>query len=330
MKTVTKTVYLVGVCAALFVSSSQLLAQAPSTTAQASTGSGKKAPPPPPEAARVLDLSGPIPIVIDEPGYYRLDRNWSPNHQGALGAFLRITANSVTLDFRGYTISVLNEGPAISIDGSFVTLRNGGVSGGDDQGSPLSVQGPGATLENMRVGGLNASYFGGTTSSELTLRDSSFGTGVEGVPTGSVLERNTFGCGFQNGVGISDDTRVSDNVWLACDGTALGVAGAGNLIERNVFGPMERVALAVDGRGNLLRDNTFRVDGSAEPVVQVNNGANVLEANVVLPIPGGQRASVGIVFTADGNQFGNNRVGAVVPFNVGATTQTDWGGNVGF
>jgi hypothetical protein len=31
-----------------------------------------------------------------------------------------------------------------------------------------------------------------------------------------------------------------------------------------------------------------------------------------------------------GNFYGNNRVAAPVPFNVGTTTQTAWGGNVGF
>lgn len=42
------------------------------------------------------------------------------------------------------------------------------------------------------------------------------------------------------------------------------------------------------------------------------------------------RDNSGIRFTMNGNFYGNNRVAASVPFNVGATVQTDWGGNVGF
>ncbi len=54
--------------------------------------------------------------------------------------------------------------------------------------------------------------------------------------------------------------------------------------------------------------NTFQVDGLTEPVHQVNNGANVLEANVVPPVHG---------------------LGALVPDYLGAMTQENWGGNVG-
>ena len=38
----------------------------------------------------------------------------------------------------------------------------------------------------------------------------------------------------------------------------------------------------------------------------------------------------GITFFSDGNFYGDNIVWATVPFNVGATVQTDLGGNVGF
>ena len=99
--------------------------------------------------------------------------------------------------------------------------------------------------------------------------------------------------------------------------------------QRNVFEPSEDTSILVNGRQNLVRDNTIRVDGLTEAAIQVNDRANVLEANIVLPVPGGDRATVGIQFTADGNSFGNNRLGALVPVDVGSTTQTNWGGNVG-
>ena len=332
MKTVSRTVCLIGVGAGMVGLSAPLLAQAPAAAGgQGASGAGKKPPPTPSEAARVLNLSGSVPIVIDEPGYYRLDRDWDPDWQGSFGPFLLIRADNVTLDFRGYSISVANEGPAISVAGSNVTLRNGSLSGTDDQGQPLSVQGGSATIENLRVGGLNASYFGGDSSFGLVLRDSELFVGAAGVPPGSTIERNTFHCRFTGGLEIGADTRVSDNVWQECDASPpLVVQGSGNLVERNVFGPSTYTSVTVNGRGNLLRDNTIRVDGVVEPVLQINDGANVLEANVVLPIPGGERATVGIQFTADGNSFGNNRLGALTAFDVGATSQTDWGGNVKF
>lgn len=153
-----------------------------------------------------------------------------------------------------------------------------------------------------------------------------------GLPPGSTLERNTFRCASPDcGVEIGDDTRVVDNVWRNYeDSEALVVTGNGNLIERNTFGASDRTSVEVRGRGNLLRANTFNVDGFSGPVIEIANGANVLEANVVLPTPDGDRAGVGIRFTADGNAFGNNRLGALVPVDVGATVQTDWGGNVPF
>ena len=130
---------------------------------------------------------------------------------------------------------------------------------------------------------------------------------------------------------IADDTRVTDNAWnVSASGPALIVQGAGNLVERNFFGPSDSTSILVNGRHNLVRDNTIQVDGLTEAAIQVNNGANVLEANIVLPIPGGDRATVGIQFTADGNSFGNNRLGALVPVDVGSTTHTNWSGNVGF
>ena len=328
MKTVRKTVCLVIVCAAAVGLSSQLSAQAPQTRSQAPLASGKKPPPPPPEAARVLNLSAPL--VIDQPGYYRLDRNWEVENE--FGIYLEIRANSVTLDFRGYSFINRGEGIAVAILGNSVTLRNGNLSSEDDQATPLVVDAAVVTIENLNVFGQNASHFGGDTNSRVFIRDSGISSGASGVPPGSILERNVFGCVAPGcGVTIADDTRVTDNVWnVGPSGPALIVQGAGNLVERNLFSPSDDPSILVNGRHNLLRDNTIQVDGLEEPAIQVNNGANVLEANIVLPIPGGDRATVGIQFTADGNSFGNNRLGALVPVNIGATTQTDWGGNVGF
>jgi hypothetical protein len=322
-----KTVWLVGVCTAALGVSPQLSAQAPKAGPQPPPQSGKWPLPPPPEAARVLNLS--MPIVIDEPGYYRLDRDWEVEND--FGIYLEIRANGVTLDFRGYSFFNRGEGIAVAIFGDSVRLRNGGINSPDDQATPLSVQSSAVLIENMSVFGQNASYFGGDNRSRLVMRDSSIASGASGVPPGSILERNRFGCAAPGcELTIADDTRVTDNVWnVGPSGPALIVQGAGNLIERNVFSPSDDTSIVVNGRQNLVRDNTIQVDGLSEAAIQVNNGANVLEANIVLPVPGGDRATVGIQFTADGNSFGNNRLGALVPVHAGSTTQTNWGGNVG-
>lgn len=334
MKAVRKTVYIVGLCAAAVTLESRVAAQAPAAADRPVSMKAKKRPPPPSEAPRVLDLSGPIPIVIDEPGDYRLDRDWSPDHQGERGPFLSIEADDVTLDFRGHSIAVQNEGPAILVSGHDVTLRNGEVGGSDDQGFPLSIQGSAATIESLHVGGQNSSQFGGPTTSELVVRDSTFSSGLIGLPAGSMLEHNVFVCGAPEcGVTIGDGTRVVENVWREFESTALVITGDGNFVERNIFAPRDTargVIVIVEGRSNLIRDNAFQIDGSPGPLLRVNNGANVLEANVALPAPGGERVELGIQFTADGNAFGNNRLAALVPIDLGATVQTDLGGNVGF
>jgi hypothetical protein len=315
-------------CAAalsLFVTMS-MQAQPPAGVA----AGAKKKLPPPPEAARVLSLAGDTPIVIAEPGYYRLDRNWFLDDMGSQEAVLRVTANNVTLDFRGYVIETSTESIAITVGGHGFTLRNGTLRSLDDQGYALNIQGSGATIENMRVSSnQQASVLGSPDNSGIVVRDSEFIWGVCCSPPGSVLERNFFFCPLGCG-GISDGTRFVDNVIDSSDGVGLGVTGDGSVIERNTFRQSTRTTIVVDGRNNVVKDNTVQVGGSPEPVVQVNNGANVFEENVLVPAMPGARATVGIRFTADGNFYGNNRLAALVPVDLGATTQTDWGGNGGF
>jgi hypothetical protein len=322
METVRKTVGLL--CACVLALS---LSVALPTQAQQPKAPGPAAKKEPLEAARVLSLAGTKPIVIAEPGYYRLDRDWLFDDMGSQVAILRVTANNVTLDFRGYTIETSTETIAVSVGGNSFTMRNGTLRSLDDQGTALNIQGSPAEVENMRVSSNQSpSNFSGPG---LVLRDSSIAWGFGSLPVDSVVERNRFFCPFGCG-GISDRTRFVDNVIDSMESVGLGIAGDENVIEGNTFGPSTRTVIVVDGRKNVIRDNTILVEGSLEPVVRVNNGANVLEANVVMPVLSGERATVGIQFTADGNFYGNNRLGALVPVDLGGTTQVDWGGNVGF
>ena len=52
---------------------------------------------------RVLDLSR-VPIVIDKPGRYAIDRDWNVD-LAAPGTLIHIVADNVTVDFRGFAIA---------------------------------------------------------------------------------------------------------------------------------------------------------------------------------------------------------------------------------
>jgi hypothetical protein len=62
----------------------------------------------------------------------------------------------------------------------------------------------------------------------------------------------------------------------------------------------------------------------------VSGIGNTLDGNIAAPGVRGMAARTGIEFTADGNYYGGNRLAATGPFALGATTQTDWGGKVGY
>jgi len=70
-----------------------------------------------------------------------------------------------------------------------------------------------------------------------------------------------------------------------------------------VFG-CRNTPIVVEGLGNTIRDNLVP---KCSPLLDT-----------------------GIVFSRDGNFYGDNVVWAILPFDVGATVQTDLGGNVGF
>jgi hypothetical protein len=71
-------------------------------------------------------------------------------------------------------------------------------------------------------------------------------------------------------------------------------------------------------------------EGSFSVGISVQGELNVLEGNILNFSRGNPGGGTGIEFLADGNFYGNNRMNATVPFNLGGTTQTDWGGNVSF
>jgi hypothetical protein len=94
---------------------------------------------------------------------------------GSQVAILQVTANNVTLDFRGYTIETSTESIAVTVSGHSFTMRNGTLRNLDDQGTALNIQGSSAGVENMRVSSNQSpSNFSGP---ELVVRDSSIAWG---------------------------------------------------------------------------------------------------------------------------------------------------------
>jgi hypothetical protein len=95
--------------------------------------------------------------------------------------------------------------------------------------------------------------------------------------------------------------------------------------------------LTLQGAMNQVIDNRFSYQ-DADVVAQVDGDASVIEGNVLdeeVFGPGEAYAVAGennVVRdnTITGGGWGNNRMAAQVPFNLGATVQTDWGGNVGY
>lgn len=294
---------------------------APALEVSAGAGAGR------PE---VLDLSM-LPVDIDEPGMYVLDRNWSlGTNAGFTGTVLNVNADDVIIDFRGFAITSHHTGFNVEIAGENVTLRNGAVQSGISAFA-IRSNARGTVVEDMQI----HSYEGMPLTGGLaTVRDSVYNgqVGIE-VEFNSRVIGNELQCEIRCVHVVGTGTAVRGNRIDTFFGDAVVVAGNGNLVAGNVFD--HRFADQIDGvnvsgSGNQLLDNTFLLSSAVSDVIEVGGTANTLDNNVAAPGDGGALASNGIVFTADGNYYGDNRMAATVPFNLGGTVQTDWGGNVGY
>ena len=127
-----------------------------------------------------------FPISITQPGSYRLSGNLTaPANTGAIA----ITANNVTLDLNGFTVTstIVDVGPfgavnTILIGGADVTIKNGSVI---STGTTVQGQGGSAIVSN----------FGGPAT-RITLRDLTvsatpgvFNAAVS-LPTAAILQSN--------------------------------------------------------------------------------------------------------------------------------------------
>lgn len=285
----------------------------------------------------MLDLSNP-PVVIDEPGIYAVQRHWRFPDSASGIDIIRITANNVTIDLHGFEISQPSGDPVttvFAISGHTVTLRNGEIGGCCEGVRAVRSTGRATRLDHLDVYSHDAMQFQG---SDAIIADSTIYSrdGVQ-VQDTSVVERNTIGCRYFCLTIRGAGNRAIDNLLRPFHEEGVGVFGNDNLVAGNIVDAKSTIdikeAFNVTGSHNVLRSNhvLMNIDGDRPAVLfAVGGTANTLDGNIAGPSSDGGIAQVGIRFTADGNYYGGNRLAATVPFELGGTAQTDWGGNVGY
>jgi hypothetical protein len=287
---------------------------------------------------RVLNLTT-LPVVIDEPGVYAIDRDWHLDRAAAPngGELIRITADDVTLDLHGFEITWDVFAPPsatlLVVNGRGVEVRNGGLGACCD--GAVAIQATvGPTLHHLAL------FSGETMTFETgaSIRDSEITARVEmRFGARSSLERNTISCvrGSRCIRLLGDANVFTHNELSITQGGGIEVVGNGSVVANNVVDKTDDAdgltVFDVKGNHNVVRDNTV-LNGNlpGQPLWAISGTANTLEGNIAVAPAPGQRALTGMQFTADGNFYGNNRMAADVPFSLGGTVQTDWGGNVGY
>ena len=153
----------------------------------------------------------------------------------------------------------------------------------------------------------------------------------------SNLERNAI-TGVWVTVSLTGDgNRVLDNRLVPLRLRGVRILGDGNVVANNVMDVTRADEAAmgsiVEGDYNVLRSNTVLAGVDMRTLAPLGNQRHGEHARRqhrgAAPTPT-ERARVGMWFTADGNYYGDNRMAAEVPFELGGTVQTDWGGNVDY
>jgi len=277
----------------------------------------------------VLDFST-LPVVISEPGHYVLDRDWRIDAETA-HRLVDIEADDVLLDFQGFGLYMLSEGEVVVVSGRDVVLRNGTIENQNDS-TGVRSSAEHTVLEQMSVWAASVAQLGPRAIvRHSTLRGRS---GVS-VGPGSVVEFSNFLGPLTSLFANGDNIRLTDNVLDGGD-YVVRVAGSDNIVARNTVIPGEWLGgILVAGHRNAIDANVFKGYPWAisEPAIVVDGTANILRGNLALlgwDEPVTERWRVGIRFLQSGNHYGNNQMAAIVPFDLGSTTQIDWGGNIGF
>lgn len=316
--------------------------QAPPTGAAAAQRPASSAGPvslKPAKPHRVVNLKNGS-FVIDKPGTWVLNRSWRFENAGDIAPIIiDVVADGVVLDFRGFEIEVSGVGApptvtVINVQGDAFTLKNAEVSicceGGsllESTGNATQVVGlTGFSHERMMLDGERA-----------VIRDSSFHA-RNGVSVGSLgrIESTFLSCDISCLSFVGDENQLLNSRIRPDELLGVRIAGNGNVLAGNVIdvrptGPTVDTGFDVDGNDNVIRDNTLAVSGIVDVAIVVSGSGNVLDGNIADRIgESPSRISVGIRFEQDGNYYGDNRMQADVPFDLGGTTQTDWDGNVGY
>jgi hypothetical protein len=225
-----------------------------------------------------------------------------------------------------------------------VTVKNGRLSATE---SALIAGGRRALIDSMRITGSLDLFVGG-----LVLTNSVI-DGRMSIERGVIVRNNliTSGVGTPWAVRVREGSFVIDNQ-LRCFGTTCVIIDryGGNEVSRNVISS-RGTAIRVEVGGNEVADNRVLVRTiawiadthpapalvylSGDVAIDVMSGGNNIRGNYVQPIPIGfvedlqafNPWRVGIRFNANGNRYGDNVIGAQVPFELGATVQIDLGGN---
>jgi hypothetical protein len=125
--------------------------------------------------------------------------------------------------------------------------------------------------------------------------------------------------------------RVTDNRIVPYIDDCVEIRGNGNVFANNLIDTSNAEDISVfdlQGDHNVVRNNTVLVGRAVYTVLRISGTANTLDGNIAASAQG--KARFGLEFTVDGNYYGNNRLAAEVPFALGGTVQTNWGGNVGY
>lgn len=294
-------------------------------------------PMPPPSGARILDLSQP-PVQITQQGVYVLDRNWRVSEFAPPGGVILIAGDGVTLDLQGFEL-IVESNTAIVSSGSIVFIRNGTVYA--EGGTAIRTSSV-TTIEHVLavVSSGTAVDLGGrgSTFTESTASASLSGTGLRAGD--DTIVRNSTVAGRTVALNASSRTVVTGND-IGCEAnfgseSCIEIMGtdnifSGNRIRASSEGVMD--ALVIRGNSNHAMDNVFATTCGFLPrsprAIVVEGQGNTIRDNLVPACAGSAGWENGLVFLRDGNLYGDNLIWATVPFLVGATVQTDLGGNVG-
>lgn len=291
-------------------------------------------PPPPPAGARILDLST-TPVQITEQGVYVLDRNWSVSEFAPPGGIIVITGNGVILDLQGFEL-IVESNTAIVSSGDAVTIRNGTVYA--EGGTAIRTSG------NTSIEHIVAAVSSGTAvdlGGFSILAESSAGAGLSGtgVRAGDGTEIRDSGISGRTVSLIASSRTVITGNDIGCAAnfgaaTCIEIVGTDNIFSGNrIVDQGVTDGLVIRGNFNNAMDNVFST--SCDPLrlstraIVVEGQGNTIRDNLVPSCSGSPGWQTGLVFLQNGNLFGDNLIWATVPFNMGATVQTDLGGNVG-